>query len=95
MHAKEAGAQTLGKRHHGAAVTRCHRSRLVNVLKGDLQSDWFSYAVDEAALAQGQMMDGEMMLVTNVSGLTPAEVVERYRELSEIEGGFRVLKIDI
>jgi hypothetical protein len=33
-------------------------------LKGEL----FSYAIDEKALQQAQLMDGKLMLVTNVKG---------------------------
>lgn len=65
---------------------------LSNILKVDLKSDLFSYAVDEAALAQAQLMDGKLMLVTNVADLTPAEIVQRYKALADIERGFRVLK---
>ncbi len=50
---------------------------------------------DEAALAQAQLMDGKLMLVTNVADLTPAEVVQRYKALADIERGFRVLKSEI
>jgi transposase len=68
---------------------------LANILKVDLQGDLFSYAVDEAALAQAQLMDGKLMLVTNVADLTPAEIVQRYKALADIERGFRVLKSEI
>ena len=61
----------------------------------DLKSDLFSYTVDEAALAQAQLMDGKLMLVTNVSDLTAAEIVQRYKALADIERGFRVLKSEL
>ena len=70
-------------------------ARLANILKVDLKSDLFSYAVDEAALAQAQLMDGKLMLVTNVADLTPPEVVQRYKALADIGRGFRVLKSEI
>jgi transposase len=35
------------------------------------------------------------LLVTNVTDLTPAEVVLRYKALADIERGFRVLKSEI
>jgi transposase len=41
------------------------------------------------------MMDGKMLLVTNAKDLTPAQVVERYKSLADIERGFRVLKSEI
>ena len=55
----------------------------------------FSYAVDEAALAQAELMDGKLMLVSNVADLNPQEVVQRYNALADIERGFRVLKSEI
>ena len=41
------------------------------------------------------MMDGKLLLVSNVADLTPAEVVSRYKALADIERGFRVLKSEI
>lgn len=35
------------------------------------------------------------MLVTNATGLTSAQVVERYKSIADIERGFRVLKSEI
>jgi transposase len=55
----------------------------------------FSYTVDEAALAKAQLMDGKLMLVTNVKDLKPKEIVQRYKALADIERGFRVLKSEI
>jgi transposase len=70
-------------------------AHLAKIVKVDLKSDLFSYAVDEAALAQAELMDGKLMLVTNVADLTPPEVVQRYKALADIERGFRVLKSEI
>lgn len=70
-------------------------ARLAHIIKVDLKSDLFSYTVDEAALAQAQLMDGKLMLVTNVADLTPTEIVQRYKALADIERGFRVLKSEI
>jgi transposase len=41
------------------------------------------------------MMDGTLILVTNVRELTPIDVVKRYKSLADIERGFRVLKSEI
>ena len=76
--------------HH--AVCEAHLSRIVKV---DLKSELFSYTVDEQAKAQAQLMDGKLLLVTNVPDLTPHEVVSRYKALADIERGFRVLKSEI
>ena len=70
-------------------------AHLAKIIKVDLKGDLFSYAVDEAALAQAELMDGKLLLVTNVDDLTPGEVVQRYKALADIERGFRVLKSEI
>jgi transposase len=70
-------------------------AHLARIIKVDLQSDLFSYQIDEAALARAQLMDGKLMLITNVRDMTPAEVVHRYKSLADIERGFKVLKSEI
>lgn len=70
-------------------------AHLARIIKVDLQSDLFTYAIDETALARAQLMDGKLMLVTNVKDLSPAEVVQRYKSLADIERGFKVLKSEI
>jgi transposase len=74
------------------AVCDAHLARIVKV---DLKSELFSYTVDEPSLAQAELMDGKLLLVTNVADLTPVEVVQRYKALADIERGFRVLKSEI
>lgn len=73
-------------------VADAHLARIVKV---DLQSELFSYEIDDKALARAEMMDGKLLLVTNVADLKPAEVVRRYKSLADIERGFRVLKSEI
>jgi transposase len=73
-------------------VCDAHLSRIVKV---DLKSELFSYAIDETALARAQLMDGKLMLVTNVQDMTSIEVIRRYKSLADIERGFRVLKSEI
>lgn len=70
-------------------------AHLARIIKVDLKSDLFTYEIDETALARAQLMDGKLMLVTNVPDMTPAEVVQRYKSLADIERGFRVLKSEI
>lgn len=70
-------------------------AHLTKIVKVDLKSDLFSYTVDEDALKQAELMDGKLLLVTNVADLTPPEVVRRYKALADIERGFRVLKSEI
>ena len=73
-------------------VAEAHLSRIIKV---DLSSDLFSYDIDEAALRRAQLMDGKLLLVSNVQGLDAREVVDRYKSLADIERGFRVLKSEI
>ena len=73
-------------------VCEAHLSRIVKV---DLKSNLFSYAVDEPALAQAELMDGKLLLVSNVVDLTPPQLVQRYKALADIERGFKVLKSEI
>jgi transposase len=70
-------------------------ARLASIVRVDLKSDLFTYEIDERALARARMMDGKLILVTNVPELTPTEVVMRYKSLADIERGFRVLKSEI
>jgi transposase len=73
-------------------VADAHLSKIIKV---DLKSDLFTYDIDAKALARAQMMDGKLLLVTNVADLEPAEIVQRYKSLADIERGFRVLKSEI
>ena len=73
-------------------VAEAHLSRIVKV---DLKSDLFTYDIDAPALLRAELMDGKLLLVTNVTDLKPAEIVKRYKSLADIERGFRVLKSEI
>ncbi|MFC3669791.1 IS1634 family transposase, partial [Uliginosibacterium paludis] len=73
-------------------VCEAHLARIVRV---DLKSELFSYSIDEQALTHAQLMDGKLLLVTNAADLAPAQVIERYKSLADIERGFRVLKSEI
>jgi len=73
-------------------VSDAHLARIIQV---DLKSELFTYAIDEAALARAQLMDGKLMLVTNVQDMAADEVVQRYKALADIERGFKVLKSEI
>ena len=70
-------------------------AHLARIIKVDLKSDLFTYEIDPTALARAQVMDGKLMLVTNVADMTPVEVLRRYKSLADIERGFRVLKSEI
>jgi hypothetical protein len=74
------------------AVCEAHMARIVRV---DLKSELFSFSIDEQALAHARLMDGKLLLVTNVADLSPGDVIARYKSLADIERGFRVLKSEI
>jgi transposase len=68
---------------------------MARIVRVDLKSELFSYQLDEHALAHARLMDGKLLLVTNAADLKPAEVIQRYKSLADIERGFRVLKSEI
>lgn len=70
-------------------------AELTRFLKADYTADRFSWSVDENAIAEAELFDGKLALITNVPDLPPAEAVARYKALADIERGFRVLKSDI
>ena len=55
----------------------------------------FSYAVDDDALRLAELMDGKLLVVTNVQAMDAAKVIERYKSLADIDRGFKVLKSEL
>ena len=74
------------------AVCEAHLTRIIRV---DLKSERFTYDINADALTHARMMDGKLLLVTNVVDLASDGVVKRYKSLADIERGFRVLKSEI
>jgi hypothetical protein len=70
-------------------------ARLGNIIRVDLEGERFSYSIDEKAMRLAELMDGKLLLATNVTDLAAEEIVERYKALADIERGFRVLKSEI
>ena len=70
-------------------------AELTRFLKADYTADRFSWSLEEEAIAEAELFDGKLALLTNVPDLAPAEAIRRYRALADIERGFRVLKSDI
>ena len=100
LDAQDAGEVRRGRKlsDSGAKARLYHEvcdAHLARIVKVDLKSDLFSYTIDEAAKAQAELMDGKLLLVTNVQDLWPPDVVRRYKALADIERGFRVLKSEI
>lgn len=100
LDAQEAGTKARGRKlsDSGAKARFYHavkEAHLAHILRVDMKGELFSYSVDADALALSEMMDGKLLLVTNVKDLKPADVVLRYKALADIERGFRVLKSEI
>ena len=97
---QDAGVVQRGRRlsDSGAKARFFHEvaeARLSRIIKVDLKSDLFTYDIDPVALQRAQMMDGKLLLVTNVADLSAGQIVERYKSLADIERGFKVLKSEI
>jgi transposase len=74
------------------AVCEAHLGKIVKV---DMKAELFSYVIDEEALKLAELMDGKLLVVTNVPDLRPEQVIERYKSLADIERGFKVLKSEL
>lgn len=68
---------------------------LGNIIKVDLKGELFNYRVDEQALKLAQLMDGKLLVVSNVADLKPEDIMTRYKSLADIERGFKVLKSEL
>jgi transposase len=100
LDAQDAGKTAKGRRasDRGAYSRFCRavaEAEMSRFIKPDFTADRFSWSVDEDAVAEAQLFDGKLALITNAPDLTPADAVMQYRALADIERGFRVLKSDI
>jgi transposase len=100
LDAQDAGKTAKGRRASDrGAYSRFTRAvaeaELTRFLKADLNADRFSWSVDDDAIAEAELFDGKLTLITNAPDLTAADAVARYKGLADIERGFRVLKSDI
>jgi len=100
LDAQDEGKKSKGRKlsDAGARARLYHEvieARLGRIIKVDLKNEQLSWDIHEDALAQARLMDGKLLLVTNVADLTPTEVVLRYKSLADIERGFHVLKSEI
>lgn len=100
LDAQDEGQTAKGRRasDRGAYSRFCRavaEAEMGRFIKPDFTADRFSWSVDEDAVAEAQLFDGRLALITNAPDLTPADAVMRYRALADIERGFRVLKSDI
>ena len=100
LDAQDVGRTARGRRASDrGAYSRFTRAvaeaELTRFLKADYTADRFSWGLDEVAIAEAELFDGKLALLTNAPDLDPAETVARYKALADIERGFRVLKSDI
>ena len=102
LDSQDAGKRAKGRKaSDGGAKARFYRAvceaHLASIIQVDFKSALFTYEINRSALAKAQLMDGKLLLVTNVAeqDLNPQEVLLRYKSLADIERGFRVLKSDI
>ena len=103
--ARKLGAQDEGQTVRGrrasdrGAYSRFTRAvaeaELTRFIKADYTADRFSWSLDEVVIAEAELFDGKLALITNAPDLTAADAVARYKALADIERGFRVLKSDI
>ena len=97
---QDQGAKKRGRKlsDSGAKARFYHEvreSHLGNIIKINLKDELFSYAIDDGALKLAQMMDGKLLVVTNVKDIEPQKIIERYKSLADIERGFKVLKSEL
>jgi hypothetical protein len=100
LDAQDAGETSPGRKlSDPGATARFYRAvadaHLAHIVKVDLSSALFTYTIDERALQRARLIDGKLILVSNVPDTPPAEIVTRYKALADIECGFRVLKSEI
>ena len=100
LDAQDVGQTARGRRASDrGAYSRFTRAvaeaELTRFLKADYTADRFSYSLDEDTIAEAELFDGKLALITNAPDLDLAEAVARYKALADIERGLRVLKSDI
>ncbi|GGY05835.1 IS1634 family transposase [Paludibacterium paludis] len=100
LDAQDAGQRGRGRKlSDGGARARFYHevkeAHMARIIKVDLKSELFSYSIDEQALTHARLMDGKLLLVTNVTDLKPEQVIARYKSLADIERGFHILKSEI
>ena len=82
----------------GAAARFYHavvEARLSKIIQVDLKSPVFNFSINQAAKDLQEKNDGKLLIITNVQGFTPVQIIERYKALADIERGFRVLKSEL
>jgi transposase len=72
-------------------------AHLAKIIKVDMKSERFTYDIDEKALKHAELVDGKLVIVTNVKDveIKPVDIIIRYKSLADIERDLRVLKSEI
>lgn len=96
---QDAGQRKRGRPRSDSGATarffhEVKQAHLAHVIKVDLQTNTFSFTLDDDKQRYLELLDGKLLLVTNTDA-PPAQVVQCYKSLADIERGFRVLKSDI
>ena len=94
---QEEGIPHRGRRlsDSGAKITfgqELAQRKLTRLLKIETDDDifWWDWDVDE--LRRDLELDGKLVLISNVPDLTPEQLVAQYKDLADIERGFRIMK---
>lgn len=99
---QESGAGSRGRRAsdrgaYARFTRRVFEEKLSRYVTVDLEADRFTFELNRPALDKAELLDGKLVLLTNVpkADIDAQGVVDRYKALADIERGFRVLKSDI
>lgn len=99
---QESGSSSRGRRAsdrgaYARFTRRVLEEKLSRYVTADLEADRFTFDLNQPALAKAELLDGKLVLLTNVptTDIDAQGIVDRYKSLADIERGFRVLKSDI
>ena len=100
LNGQEEGRRSRGRRlsDSGAKITFSTvlaKEKLTRLIKIDVEDDIFTWYWDVEELKRDLELDGKLILLTNVTDLSATELVRQYKDLADIERGFRVLKSQI
>jgi len=94
--------QAVGVRRRGRRLTddgakisfgqRLSELKLTRLIKIDTEDDIFLWSWDVEELKRDLELDGKLVLISNVRDLAADELVTRYKDLADIERGFRIMK---
>jgi transposase len=97
LNAQEDGVSQRGRRltdvgakiTFGQELSKLKLTRLIQIETDD-DTFWWEWNVDE--LKRDLELDGKLVLISNVRDLPAEQMVAQYRDLADIERGFRIMK---